>query len=619
MSFLPIDIAADNSQHNCAKNPLARSLEQSVPKVEFAYQPIVSTKTLAVHGFEALARTDKTEFDNIVQLLESHDNAGDLYATEMALVGNAIDTFMQFENAGRARLFCNMDSRIYEDSSFSPGVVNHLTSSKQLPPNLLCLEVSERYQLENWNNLVDLSKQLSDAGVQVALDDFGIGMSGLHLLLRVEPNYVKIDRSFIVDLATNERQQALVSKLCGLAHSLGFLTIAEGVESEDDLRMSRDLGCDFAQGFHIARPTRDIAELRLEYSSVCQMPSAPRVQEQVLQWLEDEDPLCRGNRLSQLNEFFNRKPEMPVAPVVDYEGNILGAVAEEDLRKFQISDFGRALMENKAAPPLLDPLIKRFPIADATGSVETILNSYVATNSARGLFLANGEQYVGYLSNHALMRLALDREVKIAQDSNPLTLIPGNQAIGRKLDEALRKTGPVSIAHFDFDNFKAFNDSYGFSNGDRALLLFADMLRKYDRQQDVFVGHIGGDDFFILIEKEDDQALDLIKSIQKRFAEDVSCLYSPEDRAAGGITSFDRYGENRFFPMLTVSACAVHLPKCRSHLTVDFVERELTYGKKRAKSGSGLWIAQFDEPWNGCCENGELLGNEEQAKRAAKL
>ena len=413
--------------------------------VDFAYQPIVSTKTLAVHGFEALARTEATPFSSIIDLLESMTDISDLQRAESAILDNAIAKFARYQAASSNRLFCNLDGRLYEGECLSAELMRDLLRPRILPPGAICLEISERYQLHNWTNLIDLSKQLSACGMHTALDDFGTGMSGLHLLLRVEPNYVKIDQSFICSIATNQRQQAVVSKLCGLAHSLGFQTVAEGVECEEDFRVVRDLGCDFAQGYHIARPTTELRKLTQDYTRCVTQLANMKMDEDVRLWLNKTPPVLADDSLRKLEKFFDDHPDMPLAPTVDDAGSLIGVVYEEDFFSYRSSEFGRALMANKASAPQIGTFVRNCPIANATGSVEQILNSYVDTNSARGILLADEGAYIGYLSNHALMRLALDRAVSIARDANPLTQLPGNRAITRKLGDLAKAGSATSI------------------------------------------------------------------------------------------------------------------------------------------------------------------------------
>ncbi len=158
----------------------------------------------------------------------------------MSLLTRAIGNFSRFEGAGGAQLFCNIDNRSYDAAPPTPSNIAEVMRHCGLKTSNLCLEISERGPIESSASLMRTIELLCDMDVQIALDDFGIGMSGLYMLMTIEPDYVKIDRAFVADIAANSRKQAIVAKLCGLAHALGFMTVAEGIESEADFRMARD-------------------------------------------------------------------------------------------------------------------------------------------------------------------------------------------------------------------------------------------------------------------------------------------------------------------------------------------------------------------------------------------
>ena len=120
---------------------------------------------------------------------------------------------------------------------------------------------------------------------------------------------------------------------------------------------------------------------------------------------------------------------------------------------------------------------------------------------------------------------------------------------------------PPSGIAFDFDNFKPFNDTYGFRQGDRAILLFAELCRKAARPETWFLGHIGGDDFFIGIRGASvEDGVAEVSALIRQFASDIESFYDPEARARGFITAEDREGKTRTFPLLSASAVLCPLP-----------------------------------------------------------
>lgn len=139
-------------------------------------------------------------------------------------------------------------------------------------------------------------------------------------------------------------------------------------------------------------------------------------------------------------------------------------------------------------------------------------------------------------------------------NANPLTGLPGNVSILREAERRLASAVPFAIAHLDIDNFKPFNDKYGFARGDEVLRMTARILTNVLGTidgRDVFIGHVGGDDFiFILPPKLVDRAC---REVLDNFDVIVANFYDDEDRARGAIQSVDRQGRPQEFPLMTCS------------------------------------------------------------------
>jgi len=145
-----------------------------------------------------------------------------------------------------------------------------------------------------------------------------------------------------------------------------------------------------------------------------------------------------------------------------------------------------------------------------------------------------------------------------ALDLNPLTRLPGNTSILREIQRALDLGREVAIAYLDVDNFKAFNDRYGFARGDEALRMTARILSnviKDYKSEDSFVGHVGGDDFVFIVPAD---AIDeAAKRVIASFDSIIPSLYDDEDRKRGSILSKDRAGKKQTFPLMSVSIAVV--------------------------------------------------------------
>jgi EAL domain-containing protein (putative c-di-GMP-specific phosphodiesterase class I) len=121
-------------------------------------------------------------------------------------------------------------------------------------PKELCLEITEGILLADMAAAVSQLAELRALGVRISIDDFGTGYSSLAYLRTLPIDELKIDRSFITPVADDPSAAAIVASVIGLGHALGLVVVAEGVETESQLTVLRDLGCDLAQGFYLSRP-----------------------------------------------------------------------------------------------------------------------------------------------------------------------------------------------------------------------------------------------------------------------------------------------------------------------------------------------------------------------------
>lgn len=556
---------------------------------DYAFQPIVGTTSLRTHGVEALLRPASGAAPG--DLLDRAWRNGLLGSTETALIDAAIAKFARLDFVAGTRLFCNLDNRLF-GSDDALEAIAAAPRRHGIEPSAFCLELSERLAPQSAEAMEAAVARLIGGNLRIAIDDFGTGFSGLHMLMRVQPHYVKIDRFFIADLSRDPRKQVVVANLVRLAHSLGFMIIAEGVETEADFRTARDIGCDLAQGYLIARPTVALDALRAAYDAVAPI-SAPG---NGLGGLADAVPSVPAHApIADVIAAFSAAPRARLIPVVDADNLPLGAVYEVDVKPFLYNQFGHALLANKGVVGAAAKLMKRCPISDVNAPVDAIVDNFVVAGGTDGLILTRDGRYAGFLSNGALLRLVAERDVALARDQNPLTHLPGNGSITRHIEDSLSLgQTPSTLVLFDFDGFKAFNDTYGFLNGDRALRMFADQLRLAARRDGAFVAHIGGDDFFMSLPLDGPAAEAAVRRLVDKFAQDVASLYEPAHRAAGGIAALDRAGVRRFFPLLRASAALLVLPAERDRLGEDEIVARLAEGKKRAKaSGDGIAMSGF--------------------------
>src|SRR2546423_5237669 len=139
--------------------------------------------------------------------------------------------------------------------------IRAIVSAAGIDPSLIELEITEGQLMHDPDHAIKMLRALGDAGVRIAIDDFGTGYSSLAYLTRFPLASLKIDRSFVADVLSDEADATIVRTIIDMAHTLGFTVIAEGVELDSQAAFLRKLGCEQAQGFLFARPMPE-AELR---------------------------------------------------------------------------------------------------------------------------------------------------------------------------------------------------------------------------------------------------------------------------------------------------------------------------------------------------------------------
>ena len=135
-----------------------------------------------------------------------------------------------------------------------PELVSGVLDEFKLPPQCLELELTEGVAMENPLAAIAVMDELHARGIRMSIDDFGTGYSSLSYLKRFKVYKLKIDQSFVRDISSNPEDEAIVDAIIGLSASLGLQTIAEGVETSEQLALLRRKGCDEVQGYFFARP-----------------------------------------------------------------------------------------------------------------------------------------------------------------------------------------------------------------------------------------------------------------------------------------------------------------------------------------------------------------------------
>jgi len=232
---------------------LRRSLGRD--EMRLHYQPIVDTVSGAVVAHEALLRWQHPERgllapDEFIQAAEETGlilKIGEWVLREACMWATFIGT------ERKLLMNVNLSARQFNDPKL-PQLVSAALRESGLPSELLELEITESTAMQQTDLTLSTLKKLKDLGVSIAIDDFGTGYSSLAYLKRFPVDKLKIDRSFVADVAKMKEQRAIVEAIVALAHALDLKVIAEGVENDAQRKFLRSVGCEYIQGFAAGRP-----------------------------------------------------------------------------------------------------------------------------------------------------------------------------------------------------------------------------------------------------------------------------------------------------------------------------------------------------------------------------
>ena len=237
------------------ENQLRRALERD--ELFAVYQPKVNIRTGQVLGSEVLLRWRHPEQGLIspVQFIPLAEETGLIVPFGEWVLATASKQNKFWQSAGFAniRVAVNVSPQQFRDGKFIQTLVNALEMSK-LDPQYLTLEVTENTIMGNTQDNLNLLYEIKEMGVKLSVDDFGTGYSSLSYLKQLPLDELKIDRSFISGIRSETDDAPIVTAIVAMAHSLGLRVVMEGIESQYQLKFSRDSGCDEYQGFLFSRP-----------------------------------------------------------------------------------------------------------------------------------------------------------------------------------------------------------------------------------------------------------------------------------------------------------------------------------------------------------------------------
>ncbi len=246
---------------------LEKELAKALAEQQFVlyFQPQWNIREQRIDGFEALVRWQHPEKGLLMpgQFLPQMEQIGLMRELDMQLLEQAVQTLGRWRKQGIVlSVAVNMSPLHFEQSGLKLRI-QQLLQQYEVPPTMLELEITENTAMVDMEQGRNFVTELQQMGIRVSIDDFGTGYSSLGYLRRMPIDKIKIDRSFIMDMAGSDSDMMIVKTMITLAHGLGKRILAEGVEDANQLLLLRHMACDAAQGYLIAKPLPETEALAL--------------------------------------------------------------------------------------------------------------------------------------------------------------------------------------------------------------------------------------------------------------------------------------------------------------------------------------------------------------------
>ncbi len=562
------------------------------------FQPIIDLRTGDIHAHEALCRLqDNSAFETIESIFQTARQYHLTPLVEKACRRSAIE------------LARRQNPRQLIAINVCPSILMTVDPEKNRPclfeelyevRDQVILELTEKYHIQDYDRLSEIVDFYRNAGFKIALDDLGAGFTRLKLLAKIQPSLIKVDRFLIADIHNSTQKQMLLESIVAFCRKIGTLVVAEGVENEDELRTVMKLKVDMAQGFYLRPPVPEFSECLPEVKAFI------RHTRQILQAPAGKGE--QGNEIGALINFVS-----PVEPCEIVENAIARFHGDETLTALPVTDnlrplgilqkdkifyklgqpHGYALFSNKPVTKIMENVL----VFDFHTPLEAVAQMVLQRNEKSvydAVIVVKNGAYAGIVKIYQLLSGITEQKIHLALQANPLTGLPGNNLIRQEIIHRLHQNRIFAVLYVDLDNFKPFNDNFGFSRGDQVLAFLAKTLKHTMEQldeRDGFLGHVGGDDFVIICPAW--QAVSISDAVVRHFDAGIAQFHDEQSMARGYYISQDRKGRPRHYPLLSVSV-AVLTTENRTFTSYGHLVTIASEVKKKVKSmtGSNYYVDQ---------------------------
>lgn len=554
------------------------------------FQPIVSLTERRLLGYEALSRgPSNSALHSPLNLFAVARQTAHLSELEMLCRQTACKRFSKLGLDGK--LFLNVSPESLLDPTHPSGLTLQLLRRFGLQPNQVVIELTEHTPTDDFQLLSNALHHYRAMGFTIALDDLGAGYSSLRLWSELRPDYVKIDRHFIEGIHQDALKREFVGSILQIARRSQAQVIAEGIEQLEELDVLSEMGMTLVQGYLLARPQehppRDASQLLPQVRPVVALAeTSPDLRHLLL----EQAAVPHDTPTAKVLDAFRLQANLNSVAILDAENRPCGIVHRHCLSDALLKPFATDLLARKPISRLMSEDFLAVELGQTLQQVSRLLTSRARQRIEEDFIITEGGRYLGLGRVIDVLKLITELKIEQARYANPLTLLPGNVPIRQCLERVLAQGLEVAVCYIDIDHFKPFNDLYGYSRGDEVLLCLAQCLSEQVDPSRDFLGHIGGDDFMLVLGSGEWRPR--LERLMEDFTLRCQRFYRAEHLAAESFTAPDRQGAPQHFGLLSLSIGVVHvLSTDCADTDAEQLAAQASEAKHKAKQVSGACIA----------------------------
>jgi len=482
-----------------------------IDNIDFAFQPIVDINNGKTVAYEALLRNYKeVGFDSIDSFFDTAYEEKILHTLDLKLRKKVLKKIINSKLYDKnIKIFYNLDNRIIEMPNYKEGQTSKILDKLNIDKNILTFEISEKHKFRSFIEAQTVFNLYQEQGYQIALDDFGTGFSGLKLLYYLNPNHIKIDRFFITDIFKDQKKKLFLKNIINIAKSINSSIIAEGIETQEELDMCHEIGCNSVQGYYIQRPSTNIDELKKYYPIIDSISHKLNPSKKNLNDLNNSYELSKENE--NQDNFSHLLNEYIILSTADLNGTIKTVSnAFSEISGYQKDDL---IGQNHNV--IKHPNTPKSKFIDLWKTIEA---GNIWTGELQNLNKNDDEYWLKTMISPSYNNLGhIDGYISISHDISEkkklekITIIDHltglynktyfHKILAKKMNNAQQNNSNISLILFEIDDFKKYNKSNSYQQGDKILKKIAQKITSINKEENSTF-RIGGKEFALLLENK---------------------------------------------------------------------------------------------------------------------